>query len=404
MTKQFTLLFLSLVMCVLLLPAKFAFSDDGISVPVPETDWVRTYGGENDDGAYSITQTDDGGYLVVGYTRSYGQGESDIYVLKLDAAGEKEWQETHGSMWYDAGITVRQTSDGGYMIAGVKSAFLLGGMHIYTLKLRRDGRKEWDKFFGAGREDSPATMVQARDGGYVIAGSTSSFGAGGKDILVIKIDRKGRKEWSRTFGGEKDEVANSILQTGDNGFVVVGYTDSFGAGGKDALMIKMNANGAKQWSRIFGNYLDEVAMSVYSEEDGSFLLAGFKQTLRPYKDAFVIKVDPLGRKLWQKAYGGPYDDMVYSAVKTEDGGYLLAGQTFLSPYGHGDVYMIKITQNGAKEWEKTIVDDLANGATAVARTRDGGYVLAGFTMTETTKGEGDVYVIKMAGNGVDVNK
>lgn len=410
MTKQFTLLFLSMVMCVLLLPAKFAFSDDGISVSVPETDWVRTYGGENDDGAYSITQTDDGGYLVVGYTRSYGQGESDIYVLKLDAAGEKEWQETHGSMWYDAGITVRQTSDGGYMIAGVKSAFLLGGKHIYALKLRRDGRKEWDKFFGVGMEDIPAAMVQTLDGGYVLVGSTDSpWANGGKDVLAVKLNSKGKTIWVRRFSGrtkndvknilktDKDDVASSVAETPDGGLAIVGYTTSFGAAGKDVLILKLNQNGIKEWSKTFGNFLDDVGMSVYPDADGSLLVAGFRQTLKPYKDAFVVKVDAMGRELWHQSYGGPYDDVVTSVAASGDGGYILAGQTFLSPYDHGNMYIIKIASDGAQNFEKTITLGLSSGVTAVTKTYDGGYVLAGYAMsTAFARGEGDIYVIKLS--------
>ncbi len=368
---------------------------------VPPTEWEKTFGGENDEGAYAIAQTEDDGYIVVGYTKSFGKGNQNAYVLKLDTKGEKEWDETYGGLWEDAALSVQQTKDKGYVISGVHESFLAGGKLFYVLKLTKDGKKDWEKTFGAGKEELASSVFQTDDGGYVVAGFTTSMGAGGADILVVKTNSNGEKEWSRTFGGAKDDYANSIAQTNDGGYIIAGYTESKGKGQKDILVLKLNRDGTKTWSSTFGTRNDDVATSVRQTKDGGYVVGGFVQTKKRGKDIVILKLDTNGKKQWSNNYGGDYDDIVNCISETDDGGYIVAGQTFYSPYAYGDVYVLKLFSNGVGEWDKTFGGALSNAAMSVIQTRDHGYALAGFTMA-SGKGEGDVYVIKIAGEKQNV--
>lgn len=387
--------------CILLLTFLMMLALGAGEKGVPTTEWEKTFGGENDEGAYAITQTQDGGYIVVGYTKSFGKGNQDAYVLKLDAKGEKEWDETYGGLWEDAALSVQQTKDKGYVIAGVRQSYLAGSKQFYVLKLAKEGQKDWEKTFGAGKDEIASSIVQTEDGGYAIAGFTMSMGSGGADMFIVKVNGSGEKEWSRAFGGPKDDYANSIAQTNDGGYVLAGYTESTGKGYKDILVVKLNAIGAKDWSSTFGAWNDDVATSVHQTLDGGYIVGGFVQTKKRGKDILILKLDTNGKKQWSNNYGGDYDDIVNCVSETDDGGYIIAGQTFYSPYGYGDVYVLKLFSNGVGEWDKTFGGKLSNAAMSVIQTSDHGYAIAGFTMA-SGKGEGDVYVIKLAGEKQNV--
>ncbi len=365
----------------------------------PLTEWVKTFGGTNDDRAYSIAQTDDGGFIVVGYTQSFTKAadEKDIYVLKLAANGLIEWQRFYSGLSKDGGITVKPARDGGYLVAAAKDLFFLGGKHIYLLKLRRDGHKEWEKMLAASKEDTPLTITQTHDGGYVLSGYSSTHGAGGMDMLVIKVDSKGKRLWARTLGGRKDEMASTVTGTADGGILVAGYTTSFGSGGKDALIVKLRSDGSKIWSSVFGFGGDEVATSALEEENGNFFVSGFRHTLLKAKDILIAKFSESGVRLWTKVYAGPYDDIINATTKTADGGYLLAGQIFTAPTSFGgNTYVMKVNTMGNVQWEKKIDSYLSSEATSVVNTHDGGFMIAGSIMGEVSKGEADIYVVKVS--------
>jgi hypothetical protein len=208
------------------------------------------FGGHLDDLANAVIQTQDGGYLIVGTTKSFGSGE-EVYVLKLDKNGNKQWEKTFGGESDDWANAVIQTQDGGYLIVGTTKSFG-SGEEVYVLKLDKNGNKQWEKTFGWVRGDWANAFVLTQDGGYLIVGATVSFGAGGADVYVLKLDKNGNKQWEKTFGGAKDDWANVVIQTQDGGYLIVGETKSFGAGGADVYVLKLDKNGKKQWEKTFG--------------------------------------------------------------------------------------------------------------------------------------------------------
>ncbi|HOQ40376.1 MAG TPA: hypothetical protein PK561_08220, partial [Fervidobacterium sp.] len=205
--------------------------------------WEKTFGGSGEDQAASIQQTTDGGYIVAGYTYSFGVGNSDIYVLKLNSDGSLAWEKTFGGSGEDYTYSIQQTTDGGYIVAGWTNSFGVGNSDVYVLKLNSDGSLEWQKTFGGNGEDQATSIQQTTDGGYIVAGGTTSFGAGNYDVYVLKLNSDGSLAWQKTSGGNGGDWALSIQQTTDEGYIVAGYTNSFGSGDYDVYILKLDSNG-----------------------------------------------------------------------------------------------------------------------------------------------------------------
>jgi hypothetical protein len=199
--------------------------------------WEKTYGGRGDDEAKSIQQTKDGGYIVA------GGNSADVYVIKLDANGNKSWEKTYGGSDDDIANSIQQTKDGGYIVAGGTHSFGAGRGDVYVIKLDANGNKVWEKTYGRRGDDEAKSIQQTTDGGYIVAGYTKSFGAGGEDFYIIKLDANGNMVWEKTYGGSDDDGAHSIQQTSDGGYIVAGRTYSFGIEGFDIYVIKMDAEG-----------------------------------------------------------------------------------------------------------------------------------------------------------------
>jgi hypothetical protein len=203
--------------------------------------FAKTYGGTDYDVASSVQQTSDGGYIVAGYTYSFGAGGDDIFLIKTYANGNLQWAKTYGGTWDDWARSVRQTSDGGYIVAGFTGSFGAGGDDIFLIKTDANGNISWAKTYGGTYSDYAYSVQQTSDGGYIVAGYTYSFGAGDYDIFLIKTDANGNVQWAKTYGGTSDDWAFSVQQISDGGYIVAGYTGSFGVGG--AFLVKTDANG-----------------------------------------------------------------------------------------------------------------------------------------------------------------
>jgi hypothetical protein len=287
--------------------------------------WQKTYGGSEWDGASSIQQTNDGGYIVAGVTNSFGAGGSDVYIIKLDADGNKVWEKIYGGSSSDGAYSIQQTNDGGYIVAGYTYSFGAGGSDVYIIKLDADGNKVWEKIYGGSSEDRAYSIQQTTDGRYIVAGYTNSFGAGGYDVYIIKLGENGNKVWEKIFGGSKWDEAYSIQQTNDGGYIVAGYTNSFGAGGSDVYVIKLDENGNKVWEKTYGGSSDVIMLnSIQQTSDGGYIVAGLINSFgaRGY-DVYVIRMDICGNtgpyppiqgvsgalKNMDKPFGSPFDKM-----------------------------------------------------------------------------------------------
>jgi len=263
--------------------------------PMLATSFAKTYGGADWELAYSVQQTSDGGYIVAGYTYSLGVDSGDIFLIKTDANGNLQWAKTYrGTDWEEA-YSVQQTYDGGYIVAGWTSSFGAGYYDIFLIKTDANGNLQWAKTYGGTYWDDAYSVQQTSDGGYIVAGWTLSFGAGDYDIFLIKTDASGNIQWAKTYGGTSGEGAYSVQQTSDGGYIVAGVTYSFSADWSDIFLIKTDANGNIQWAKTYGGIVDEYAYSVQQTSDGGYIVAGDTRSFGAGRgDIFLIKTDANG--------------------------------------------------------------------------------------------------------------
>jgi len=308
----------------------------------PEEEWAKTFGGTDLDWATSVQQTSDGGYILAGFTDSYGAGFRDFWLIKTDSNGNKEWDKIFGGTGYDAAYSVQQTSDDGYILAGFTNSYGAGSHDFWLVKTDSNGNKEWDKIFGGTSYDAAYSVQQTSDGGYILAGLTYSYGAG--DVWLVKTDSNGNKQWDKTFGGTGSDAAESAQQTSDGGYILVESTTSYGAGSHDFWLVNTDSDGNKRWSNTFGGAGDDGAYSVQQTSDGGYILAGFtgSYSADSYGDAWLVKTDSNGNNVWNKTFGGTGGDGARSVQQTTDGGYILAGRTWSYGAGSWDFWLIKV--------------------------------------------------------------
>ena len=295
--------------------------------------WTRLIGGTHYDEGRSIIQTSDSGYVIVGVTSSFGMGgQGDVYVVKLNAQGNLQWTRTIGGADTDYGYSVIQTSDGGYAIAGETRSFGTGNFldyDVYVVKLDAQGNLQWTKTIGEVNADGGYSIIQTSDGGYAITGRTHSFGAGLSDIYVVKLDAQGNLQWSKTIGGVYYDEGRAIIQTVDGGYAITGYTSSFGAGSYDVYVVKLDAQGNLQWTKTIGGTNNDIGYSIIQTSDGGYAIAGATQSFgQGGYDIYIVKLDAQGNLQpcpngCQTSSGGT----VSSGGATSSGGAVSAGGT-----------------------------------------------------------------------------
>ena len=207
--------------------------------------WEKNFGGSGDDFGNFVQQTTDGGYIITGETYSYGNGNgySDVYLMKIDGNGVEQWSQTFGGIIDDWGMSIQQTTDGGYIITGYTRSFGNGGDDVYLIKTDDNGVEQWSQTFGGTDYDWGNSIQQTTDGGYIITGgTTNSIVNGYNDVYLLKTDGNGVEQWSQTFGGTDDDEGKSVQQTTDGGYIISGKTRSFGNGNSNVYLIKTDGN------------------------------------------------------------------------------------------------------------------------------------------------------------------
>jgi predicted secreted protein len=241
---------------------------------------------------------------------------------------------------------------------------------------------QWNKTYGGSGNDYASDLVRTSDGGYALAGYTNSFGAGGYDAWLVKTDASGNMQWNKTYGGIFDDAASRLVQTSDGGYALAGWTASFGGGGwENPWLIKTDSAGNMQWNKVYvGPSPSGQAYAFVQTSDGGYALAGFTTVFGAGGfDAYLIKTDSAGNMQWSKTYGGTGKDVAYALVQTSDGGYALAGWTNSFGAGGYDFWLVKTDSNGNMQWNKTYGGTSDDVAYALVQTSDGGYALAGLT-------------------------
>jgi hypothetical protein len=373
-------------------------------------------------------------------------------ITQAQIAPVKLWDKTFGGSNMDYIKSLKQTTDGGYIlggftesgISGDKTQASRGGVDYWIMKLDANGNKIWDKTFGGNDHDFLTSLQQTADGGYIVGGASFSGISGDKtqtskgsyDYWVVKLDASGNKTWDKTYGGSSYDYLNSLQQTSDGGYILGGHSESDMGGDKsqgnnsapgysDYWILKLDASGNKIWDKSYGGGFDDLLNSLQQTSDGGFILGGSSdsgisgdktQTCKGVDDYWVVKVDSSGNKIWDKTFGGNSYDDLNSLQQTTDGGYILGGfsssgiggdKTQASQgQGSADFWVLKLDANGNKTWDKTIGGSNADALHSLQQTSDGGYILGGESSSgisgdksQALVGLTDYWVVKIDASG-----
>jgi len=364
--------------------------------------WNQTYGGPNRDDAYSIVQTSDGGYAIAGSTTSFGAGGYDFWLLRISSIGEALWNQTYGGASDDNVRFMIQTSDGGYAIVGVTRSFSNGQTDMLLVKTTANGEMQWRKNYGGYSYDQAYSIVQTGGGGYTIAGYTESYGAGGRDVWLIKTDSAGNVVWNKTYGGARnDYVQQAMIRASDGGYALACCTESYGAGNSDFWVIKTDSSGNVQWNKTYGWTSWDEPHSIIQTDDGSYVIAGATKSVGAGDyDVWILKISSSGIPQWNSTYGGADYDGAKSVIPATDGGYLLAGWTDSFGSGGHDLWLVKTDDNGDMQWNQTYGgadDDLPF---SIVVTGEDGYAIVGLTESYAVGGD-DAWLLKLGLNTIE---
>lgn len=372
------------------------------STTPPNTQWSQTYGGIASDSAFCVIQTSDGGYALSGETNSYGNGGWDFWLVKTDSSGNLQWSQTYGGVKDERCKSLVETSDGGFALAGSTESYGAGSIDGWLVKVDASGTVQWTKTYGGTRRDHIYCVVQTSDGGYALAGTSESFGSGFYppgfyDFWLIKTDNAGNMEWNQTCGSpNRNEVANCVVQTSDGGYALAGFMGN--SGGTDLALIKTDSAGNTQWTKPYGFDGPDEACCVVQTSDGGYAIAGYIEipTYGSSRNLYLVKTDDAGNTEWTQTLGGTGSEGAWCVVQTSDGGYALAGNT--SSYGSdkSDFWLIKTDSSGNPQWNQTYGGPNDDSALYLVQTSDKGYAIAGYT-SSYGGGSFDFWLIKVAG-------
>lgn len=404
----------------------------------PTIQWQKCLGGSHYDRANSIQQTIDGGYIIAGYTDSSdgdvstNMGLFDIWIVKLDGLGIIQWEKTFGGSAYDWAGEVKQTNDGGYLIVGYTESNdgdvtgNLGGMDGWILKLNYAGELEWQKTLGGSGDEAFNSIELTPDGGFIIAGKENSTDGdvignqGYYDFWILKFSSLGSIEWQQTLGGSDEETALSIKTTSEGGYIVAGETKSNDGdvsgnnGNVDQWVVKLNSYGEIEWQRTIGGSGLDVASDIAETPDG-FMVCGYAgsnntgdvQGNHGFFDFWIVKLDKSGEFIWQKCLGGTKPDYGRSIITTLDGMLVLVGEVKSTD---GDVevnsgvqmiWVVKINQLGDIIWKMVLGGTQGEGCFSAQQSTDLGLVLGGYSWSNDgnvsgNHGGNDFWVVKLA--------
>ena len=360
----------------------------------PDTLWTKTYGEWNNEEPHGICQTADSGYIVVGITNSIGAGDWDIYLIKTNPDGDTMWTQTYGGSYPDAAHAMCLSSDGGYVIAGTRD---ITDWNILMMKTDSLGSVLWTEEDGGMMRDWLNDVCPSPGGGYVAVGdiNVNSWNTSG-NLGILAFDDNGNQPWIRSYGGSSYDGGNSI-DTTTNGYIIAGFTNSYGAGGSDVWLVRTNSSGMSQWTQTYGGVEDDYASSVSSTTDGGYIIAGYTASYGAgCWDAYLIKTDGDGDSVWTRTYGGNLYDAALHVFQADDGGYIVTGFTDgIGEWIGGDIWIMKIDGNGDVLWTSTYGGVYEDWGFVTIPTMDDGYIVAAKTRSFGA-GETDIYLIKLA--------
>lgn len=360
--------------------------------------WMKTYGGDQLDQALSTQQTNDGGYIVVGGTNSFGHGLEDIWLIKLDKLGDTLWTKTFGGSNDDKAYYVQQTMDHGYIFTGYTKSYGYPGMNVILAKTDSSGNSLWVKILGDVNRNWALSVQQTVDLGYIVVGFTQINSTNQSVIWLIKTNSDGVSIWTKSYSVGDMNWAGSVRQTDDEGYILAGFTETNNS--RDALLIKTDLLGDTLWTKTYGGPFYDWIRDLHQTSDGGYLLTGVTQSDSTNgQDVWLLKTDLNGEVIFSKTFGGSLDDWAYScAVQDKNQGYVITGGTYSFGNGDADAWLIKTNLLGDTIWTKTYGGVNHDFASSISKTQDNGFIIAGGT-SSFGAGDSDVWVLKTDSTG-----
>jgi len=423
---------LYLVLCTLC--SVFSFAQEA----PPVFSWQSCLGGSSYDAAAKLLPTADGGYIVVGTTYSNNgdvtgnHGNGDVWVVKLDSSGTKQWKKTLGGSGSDVAVSIVQLSSGKiFVVANTTSTngnvtYNHGLTDIWLVALNSSGTLLYQKTFGGSGDDVAHSIIQTNDGNLLIAGSSDSNNGdvtgnhGNDDYWLLKTDTLGNLLWQKSFGGSGTDGCNSVVATADGGYLATGNSDSNDGdvtdnhGGDDFWIVKTDGSGNIQWEKSYGGSMNESALAAIQNTAGNFVIAGYTISNdgdvtdnKGSSDYWMLMLDSSGTLLNQHTYGGTNSDVAYSIIQASDGGYMLSGSTTSNDFdvtgNHGgeDMWLMKTDAFGNLNWARCYGGSMTDRALSALQTSDGGFVAAGYTYSNNQQvsgnhGSSDMWAFKLS--------
>ena len=316
--------------------------------------WKRDYTFSSVDRLNMVKELQDGSLVAAGFTMSSTNYSKDILVIKTDAQGNLEWQRSYGDAQDETANSIDILIGGGFIISGEVINENTGFSLCYLIKIDNEGGLDWSNTFGGNQNDNGLSVISTNDAGFAITGMTRSLGDSNGDVWLIKVNSNGEMEWERTYGGDDTEYGRTIQQTVDGGYIIIGQTESFGLGYNDAYLIKTDSQGNEIWSQTFGGQGTDQGRQVVNTLDEGYLISGYTDsfgTLGGF-NFWLVKANSLGELEWQRFYGEQGDDRGLSGIQTSDGGYAIAGYTNSGTSSGSDILFIKTDDNGSAEFDQ----------------------------------------------------
>lgn len=390
------------------------------------------------DTSNSIIQTPDLGYIMVGHTQSTqgnitnNNGDADFWIVKTDAFGNLVWQKTYGGTYFDDASSVQNTSDGGYIVAGYTTSNdgnvtqHKGEKDFWIVKIDTNGNLQWQKTYGGTENDWASSIKQTSDGGFIIAGTSQSQNGditnpfGNTDYWVVKTDNQGNLQWQKSYGGSSTDTANDIQLTSDGGYILIGLSNSSNGlhttaslGGSDIWVVKISNIGNLEWEKKLGNTSNDIGQSIKQTTDQGYILAGL-QIIDNITKFWTAKLDTFGNTQWENLFGYSGINRASSIIQLADGNYLATGYTndnsnLLGHHGNSDVLLVKINTTGSVIWYKCLGGSLGDQGNSVIQTTEGDYVISGISGSNNgdvtiNNGGLDKWVVKLTKEVLSTNE
>ncbi|MBU0507975.1 T9SS type A sorting domain-containing protein [bacterium] len=364
------------------------------SLAQPDTVWTRHYGGSGEEICRALIETSDGGYALLGQTTTYGAGSRDFWLVRTDPLGQELWTQSYGGSGLEIGYALCETDDGGFILAGQTNS-LPGGNNAWIVRTTAGGDTLWTRKLGGSQRDECYAIAKTPDSGFVCAGYTASYGVAG-DFWLVKLNAAGDSLWSRTYGGSGQDICWTLTQTPDGGFLLGGQTQSFGEAHNTApnfWVVRVNSSGDTLWTRAFGGSGIDVCTSVALMPDSGFIIGGYTQSFGAGReDAWLVRLNTNGDSLWGRTYGTGRSDFCTHVLSGRNGDCFLTGWT-TGVSSADDYWLLNADTSGAIRWQRTIGGLSPDQCHAAISQGDSFFLMAGGSYSFTSGGQ-DFWLVK----------